>query len=124
MGNYQAADKAAAERGDVHYWMALYALANLESTPPEEAIALLKTAYDGTVALAPRAIARHYAEGSGAAKDPKLALRWLKLGAEQGDPWAEFDLGRMYFEGNAEYGIQSDWETGSLPFYSRLEPFR
>ena len=34
------------------------------------------------------------------------AAKWIRLSAEQGDAEAQFNLGRMYFEG---LGVAQDW---------------
>ena len=77
---------------------------------------LLKLAHEGQVILASRAISQHYAKGNGVAKDMAEALHWLKLGADEGDPWAEADLGRMYWEGDNAYRIKQDWEEALFHF--------
>ena len=84
---------------------------------------LLKLAHEGQVILASRAISQHYAKGNGVAKDMAEALHWLKLGADEGDPWAEADLGRMYWEGDNAYRIKQDWEEALFHFTRAVNLF-
>ena len=86
------------------YPMALYAVGKLEDTPPGEAMALLQRAHSAGVILAARNIAEHHAQGKGVSKDPAKALEWLRVGAQQGDPWAHAELGRVYWQGDETYG--------------------
>jgi hypothetical protein len=120
--NYRAAEASAA-KDDQHYPIALYALAELDDTPPEEAMTLLRQAHEGQIILAARAIARHYAEGKGVTRDMTEALRWLNLGANKGDPWAEADLGRMYWNGDDKYGVKQDWEQALFHFTRAVSLF-
>ena len=45
------------------------------------------------------ALGQSYEHGRGVPKDYAEALRWYRLAAEQGDPFAQFDLGSHYSEG-------------------------
>jgi TPR repeat protein len=96
--------------------MALFALAMLGDAPPEKGMEFLKLAHEGTVLLAAAEISRRYADGDGVPRDMAEALRWLKLGVDQGDPWANTELGRMYWEGNEDYAIKKDWEQALFHF--------
>jgi uncharacterized protein len=40
-----------------------------------------------------------YYQGLGVPQDYKIVMKWWKLSAAQGDADAQFNLGRMYFEG-------------------------
>ena len=51
------------------------------------------------------------------------ALRRLKLGADEGDPWANADLGRMYWEGDGDYSIKQDWEKALFHFTLAVKLF-
>lgn len=41
-----------------------------------------------------------FAEGLGVARDPALALRWLTLAAESGDPVGQRNLAALHFKGD------------------------
>jgi hypothetical protein len=112
--NYRAADAAAAKGGEGHYWMALFALAEIADTP-EQKMELLKLAHEGGVILAARLISRHHHLDE--------AKRWLKLGADQGDPWANAELGRMYWKGNEDYAVKKDWERALFYFTLAVKIF-
>ncbi|MGH6736643.1 MAG: PQQ-binding-like beta-propeller repeat protein [Methyloceanibacter sp.] len=105
------------------YPMALLAVAGLKDTPPDEAMKLLLRAHEDGVTLAAKSIAQRYAEGNGVAKDPGKALEWLRLGAQQGDPWAHGELGWVYREGDANYGIVPNREQALLHFMLALNIF-
>ena len=113
--NYRAA-------AEMDYPMALYAVAS-EDTPPGEAMALLRRAHSASVILAARKIAEHYAQGNGVTKDPAKALEWLRLGAQQGDPWAHVELGRVYWQGDETYGAAQDWSRAFYHFCVAVELF-
>jgi TPR repeat protein len=113
--NYRAAEASAAKHGK-HYPIALFAIANLNDTAAEEAVRLLELAYKGNVVLAPQKLSQHYANGNGVAKDMAEARRWLEVGANEGDPDANANLGRMFWAGNDEYGIKKDWEEALYRF--------
>jgi len=49
-----------------------------------------------------------YAYGAGVPKDDKIAVKWWKLSAEQGDSRAQFNLGQMYRDGR---GVTKDHKT-------------
>jgi TPR repeat protein len=53
-----------------------------------------------------------FAEGLGVGRDPTLALRWLKLAAESGDPVGQRNLAALHFKG--EGLAQSDAEAMRL----------
>ncbi len=108
-GNYRAAI-------DQNRSIALYAVAKLEDTSPEQTISLLQRANEGGVVLAARALSQHYASGEGVAKDSHEALRWLEVGAAKGDPWAQTDLGRMYWQGDKDFGIGKNWQLALFHF--------
>ncbi len=44
-------------------------------------------------------IADSYAHGVGMARDPARAAHWYRIGAETGDPLAQYEIGRRYLEG-------------------------
>ena len=44
-------------------------------------------------------MASMYLRGEGVAHDPKNALRWERAAAEQGDPFAQYGLGLLYYIG-------------------------
>jgi WD40 repeat protein/TPR repeat protein len=113
--NYRAAE-ASADKDGKHYPIALFAIAILKDTAAEEAVRLLELAYKGNVVLAPYRLSQHYANGNGVAKDMTEARRWLELGANEGDPNANAELGRMCWVGNDEYGIKKDWEEALYRF--------
>ena len=45
-------------------------------------------------------IADSYAQGVGVARDPARAADWYRIGAETGDPLAQYEIGRRYLEGD------------------------
>ena len=47
-----------------------------------------------------------FAEGLGVERDPALALRWLTLAAEAGDPVGQRNLASLYFKGE---GVEQDY---------------
>ena len=57
------------------------------------------------VARAQNNVGACFAEGLGVARDPELALRWLTLAAEAGDPVARRNLAALYFKGE---GVAQD----------------
>ncbi|MGQ4274560.1 tetratricopeptide repeat protein [Terrihabitans sp. B22-R8] len=86
--------------------------------PPDEAMEIARTAadrgdYESALALwgplahggLPRAqnnIGACFAEGMGVARDADLALRWLTLSAEAGDPVGQRNLAALHFKSEAE----------------------
>ncbi len=106
--NFHASDEAARKRGAENYPMALFGLATLQATPEAEAMTDLRIAHEAGVIVAARYISQLLERGKGGTKDFVEALRWLRLGAEEGDPWAHEDLGRLYATGNEEFGIIRD----------------
>ena len=59
---------------------------------------LLPLATSGSI-LAQAALGDFYRKGIGLAKELQEAVRWFRLGAEQGNPRAQDDLGCLYAEG-------------------------
>lgn len=76
-------------------------LALLESDSPEDwkaAIALLEVAASQGAPVY-LLIADSWRQGFGVEKTPENAEKWYKIGAETGDGFAQFELGRMYLHG-------------------------
>jgi TPR repeat protein len=46
-----------------------------------------------------------YSRGDGVLKDPKEAIKWYKLSADQGHGIAQYELGKMYYMG---FGVLKD----------------
>jgi hypothetical protein len=46
-----------------------------------------------------------YADGQGVAQDYVKALKWFRIGAERGDVWSQFNVGRFYMDGD---GVQKN----------------
>jgi WD40 repeat protein/TPR repeat protein len=104
--------RAAAELG---YPQALYVMSNLEKSP-EQALTLLEKAHEGGVIEAAGQISDRYAIGKGSPRDYQKARRWLEIGADEGDPLANNQLGLLYWEGSNEFGIERDWNRALLHF--------
>ncbi len=83
---------AAAERGDYRAALAIWG----------------PLAHSG-VGRAQNNIGACFAEGLGVARDPALALRWLTLSAQSGDPVGQRNLAALHFKG--EGVAQSDAEA-------------
>jgi hypothetical protein len=49
-----------------------------------------------------------YDNGQGVSQDYKTAVKWFTLAAEQGDAFAQFNLGNMYRRGD---GVPQDYKT-------------
>lgn len=64
------------------------------------------------VARAQNNIGACFAEGLGVEPDPALALRWLALSAESGDPVGQRNLAALHFKGDGV--AQSDGEASRL----------
>ena len=56
-----------------------------------------------------------YAKGAGVPQNYKEAFKWWKLGAEQGDADAQYNLGIMYSKGR---GVAQDYQEAGK-YYSR-----
>ncbi len=69
------------------------------------ALAILQPLAEQGYALAQGQLGVMYAEGWGAAKDERAAVRWYRLAAEQGLAEAQHNLGGMYFLGQ---GVTQD----------------
>ncbi|ESQ79986.1 tetratricopeptide repeat protein [Asticcacaulis sp. YBE204] len=98
--------KIATDKGDT-YAMSLYGFFLLDERKFEEglrmpeAVALLTRAADGGEVIAQAALGRFvYYLGVGAPLDADLAVKYLKLAAENGDPGSMDDLGELYMGGS------------------------
>jgi TPR repeat protein len=66
---------------------------------PDRARALLAVAAEEGAAPAQKARADMLRRGEGGQKDVAGAERWYAIAAEAGEPWAAFELARLYDEG-------------------------
>lgn len=55
-------------------------------------------------------LAELYFKGLGVEKNYDLALKWVRISAENGLPQSQYSLGRMYYEGK---GVQQDYQEAS-----------
>src|SRR5215472_2489603 len=62
------------------------------------------------IARAQNNVGACFAEGLGVDRDPRLALRWLTLAAEGGDPAGQRNLAALYFKGE---GVERDDERAA-----------
>ena len=104
-GRNEAAD------GDVAAKMAAAAAA-VERGEHAAALALWGPLAHAGVGRAQNNIGACFAEGLGVERDPALALRWLNLSAEGGDPVGQRNLAALHFKG--ESVEQSDAEAMRL----------
>jgi TPR repeat protein len=104
-GRNEAAD------GDVAATMA-QAAAAVERGDHAAALALWGPLAHAGIGRAQNNIGACFAEGLGVARDPALALRWLDLAAEGGDPVGQRNLAALHFKG--EGVAQSDAEAMRL----------
>src|SRR5262249_56421924 len=65
----------------------------------DSALAIWGPLAQGGIARAQSNVGACFAEGLGVARDPALALRWLTLAAEAGDPVGQRNLAAAYFKG-------------------------
>jgi hypothetical protein len=52
-----------------------------------------------------------YSDGQGVAQDYVEALKWFRIGAEQGHVWSQFNVGRFYMNG---YGVPKNFKHAYL----------
>src|SRR5262245_10424053 len=70
------------------------------------------------VARAQNNIGACFAEGFGVARDPVLALRWLALAADAGDPVGQRNLAAVYFNGT---GVEPDYARAAALYRAGAE---
>jgi len=100
-----------AAEGDVATTMAQAAVA-VERGDHAAALALWGPLAHAGIGRAQNNIGACFAEGLGVERDPALALRWLTLAAESGDPVGQRNLAALHFKGE---GVeQSDAEAMRL----------
>lgn len=87
------------------FWDAL----SLISTQPDKAIGLLTEAANRNDQCAVQRLYIAYEFGDGASADPKLAMYWLKRGAEIGVANMQYIFGRRLIDGN---DVEKDFEEG------------
>ena len=75
------------------------ALAASQAGDYATALALWEPLAQAGVARAQNNIGACFSEGLGVARDPALALQWLSLAAEGGDPVGQRNLATAYFKG-------------------------
>ena len=75
----------------------------------EEAFELFKASAEHGFANAQYSLGKCYYNGSGTAKNPKLAAQWFQKAAEQGDSYSQVLLGIMYIQGD---GVKQDQDEG------------
>lgn len=103
--------RVGAADGDVAAKMAK-AMAVVERGDHAAALAIWGPLAHAGIGRAQNNIGACFAEGLGVARDPALALRWLSLAAESGDPVGQRNLAALHFKGE---GIaQSDAEAMRL----------
>ena len=71
------------------------------SADPGRARDLYAAAAASRIVPAKQALADMLREGRGGAADPLAAARWYRAAAEAGEPWAAYELGRLYAEDSA-----------------------
>src|ERR1700674_2931250 len=81
------------------------ALAASQAGDYATALALWEPLAQAGVARAQNNIGACFSEGLGVERDPALALRWLSLAADGGDPVGQRNLATAYFKG---LGVPSD----------------
>ncbi len=97
--------------GDIAGTMA-QAAAAVERGDHVTALALWGPLAHAGIGRAQNNIGACFAEGLGVERDPALALRWLTLAAESGDPVGQRNLAALHFKG--EGVVQSDAEAMRL----------
>ena len=98
-------------RGDVAATM-VAAAAAVERGDHTAALALWGPLAHAGIGRAQNNIGACFAEGLGVERDPVLALRWLTLAAESGDPVGQRNLAALHFKG--EGVAQNDEEASRL----------
>src|SRR5260370_42010648 len=82
------------------------------------ALALWEPLARSGVARAQNNIGACFAEGLGVAREPSIAVKWLTLAAEAGDPVGQRNLASAYFNG---MGVANDFYRAAALYRSAAE---